>query len=139
MRVPPSAHLRPKKTDSQPVSSDLLPLNHWSPTRGPGAACRTSVYFIQSPLSSYSNQRMVPGSVSKKFLKLHRFSAKVLRFKKGLLCMEVTYSILQYRYTNVNKAFTSISENPSHPYVVRPALQFSCSPCVLLSLIVQPV
>jgi len=34
-------------------------------------------------------------SVSKTFLKLHRFSAKVLRFKEGLLSMEVTYSMLQ--------------------------------------------
>jgi hypothetical protein len=77
------------------VSSQLFPLNQWSPMRGTGDACRTSVYFIRSPLWSYSNQRMVPGSMSKKFLKLHHFSAKVLRFKKGLLSMEVTYSILQ--------------------------------------------
>jgi hypothetical protein len=45
--------------------------------RGPGDACRTSVYFTRSPLWSYSNQRMVPGSMSKKFLKLYRFAAKV--------------------------------------------------------------
>ena len=63
----------PSEVDSQPGSSELFPLNHWSPMRGPGAACRTSVYFIRSPLWSSSNKRMAPGSVSKKFLKLHRF------------------------------------------------------------------
>lgn len=85
----------PSKEGSQPGSNERFPLNHRSPMRGPEAACRTSLYFIRYPLWSYSNQRMVPAPVSKMFLKLYRFSAKVLRFKKGLLSMEVTYSTLQ--------------------------------------------
>ena len=78
-KVHPSADGKPP---SQEDSSELFPLNHGSPTRGPGAACGTSVYFKLPSLWSYSNHRMGPGSVSKKFLKLNSFSAKVLRFKK---------------------------------------------------------
>jgi hypothetical protein len=61
--------------------SDLFPLNHESPTRGPPAACGPSVYFIQHSLWSQSNHRMEPGPAPKKFLKPNCFSAKVRRIK----------------------------------------------------------